>query len=200
MEAIAKLTTALVAKSMDSSVQSAKPEQAERPVAVPTTMAQCRALAEWARALPEARTPAATNDQLERHLEFLGATLPTKNVDIESGKMRYAVYASVLGSYSNDALKFMSRRVVETLDWFPTPRQCLTILADYREPESERTDVLALCARFAQDALEQWLDNVRAGQDLGDVPDRWLRIGVAQGVVRRLDDGSHIPRAAMVGR
>jgi hypothetical protein len=129
-------------------------------------------------------------------LSFIDAALPSKNVDEATGERRTAVYASLLGSYSTDALAFMAREACRTLDWFPTPRQCLDLIAGYRPPVSDQEMALRLCSDFTQTQLERWLDNVRDGQPLGDVPDQWLRIAVERGHVRRLDDGSYVSRAS----
>jgi len=173
----------------------------ERPVktAVPQTIEECAALREWAESLPVEIQRPATQDQVERHLEFLAATLPAKAIDNEAGKRRFAVYVSLLGSYSNEALQYMAREACRKYDWFPTPRQCLELVAEYRPPVSERETTLRLCSDFAQAQFDRWLANVRDGQEPGDVPESWMRIAVEQGVMRRLDNGSYVSRALYQG-
>jgi len=168
-------------------------------LAKPTTVEECRALKAWADAEPVRSTVRASYEQIERHLEYLATTLPSQAVDDESGKRRFAVYCSLLGEFSNEALQFMSREACRTLEWFPTPKQCLSIIAKYRPPISDRDRALLLCSDFTQSQFERWIANLREGQPIGDVPDQWKRIAVEQGIARRLDDGRYVSRALYVG-
>lgn len=168
-------------------------------VVAPQTVEECNALRAWAESAPMTCQPAASTEQIEKHLEFLAATLPSKNVDDESGRRRFAVYVSLLGQYSNEALQFMAREACRAYDWFPTPRQCLDLIANYRPPASERETALRLCADFAENRFAHWLVNIRNGQPVGDVPEKWLRIAVEQGAMRRLSDGSYVSRALYQG-
>lgn len=165
---------------------------------LPTNDEECRALREWAET-PVATAPAATTEQLAKHLHFMAAALPSKNVNDETGKMRTAVYTSLLGGYSNAALAHMARRACETLDWFPTARQCLDLIADYRPPVSDQETALRLCDNYTTRKFNDWIEGIRAGEQIGNAPDQWLRIAVEQGVVRRLDDGRYVPRALYHG-
>jgi len=161
-------------------------------------MEECDALREWAHSTTPLHVP-ATRAELNRHIEFMNATLPSKNADVETGKMRLAVYFSILSGYTNEALAFMSRTACTTLDWFPTPKQCLEILAQYRAPISEQADAILICQQFTQDAFDTWLCNVADGQPIGDVPDQWKRIAVERGVLRRMEDGSFVIRSLYHG-
>ena len=125
----------------------------------------------------------------------MAAALPSRGVDADTGRRRAAVYASVLAGWTNDAFAYMARTACQTLDWFPTPKQCLDILATYPAPVDDRAVALRLCQDYQHDRFETWAANVRAGSPIGDVPARWLRIAVEHGFVRRLEDGSHVSRA-----
>ena len=164
----------------------------------PTTEAEYRELLAFASS-PAPEPEPATTEQLSRHLEFMAAVLPSKGVDADTGRKRSAVYAAILGDRTNAALAFMARRACETLDWMPTPRQCLEILRDYIPPADARSTALRLCQDYQHDRFETWAENVRAGQPIGDVPDQWLRIGIEQGFLRRLDDDSVVSRALYQG-
>lgn len=129
----------------------------------------------------------------------MAAALPSKNVDDETGKMRVAVYTSLLGGYSNDALAYMARRACRELNWFPTARQCLDLIADYRPPESDQEIAHRLCDNYVSAKFDGWISSVRAGGPLGDAPEQWLRIAVEQGLARRLDDGRYVSRALYQG-
>lgn len=165
----------------------------------PTSDEECRALREWAQHAPVAPPQPATIEQLAEHLKFLAAALPSKNVDDINGKMKASVYAALLGGYSNDALKFMARSACATLDWFPTPRQCLDLIAAYRPPVSDQETALRLCQDYSNDQFERWYGNVKAGQPIGDVPEQWMQIAVERGAMRRLSNGSFVSRALYYG-
>jgi hypothetical protein len=140
-----------------------------------------------------------TADQLTKNLQLMEAALPSRNVDEKAGERRTAAYLAVLRGYSIDQIKYLSDRAIRTLRWFPPVAECLAIIGEYQPPETECDATLRLCAAFADDAFETWLDNVKGGDPLGDVPDQWLRIAVERGVVRRLDDGGYVSRALFVG-
>lgn len=191
-EAMGMVLTNLTA----SSTLSERPNTSTPTIRIPETEDECRALEEWAKSTASA-PPRASIAQISRHLEFLAATLPSKNVDDTTGKMRFSVYYRMLGDYSDAALSYMSRKVCEQFDWFPTPHQCLEILKEYREPTSPQGLALSYCAQFWNGKLDGFLDALRsrtATQDMVDaVPDRWRRIATEQGYLR-WGDGKHTIR------
>ena len=142
--------------------------------------------------------PSASTSEIARHLEFLAATLPSRGVDVETAKMRFAVYSRFLGDFSNDALAYMARRVCEEYDWFPTPRQCLEILREYRPPVSNKEIALSYCHTFWQARFEEFISALDGGlvtpDMLADQPERWKLIAAERGYLRRMDDGSFIIR------
>lgn len=168
---------------------------------MPATIDEARALRAWAESQSPIAEP-ATVPQISRHLSFIAATLPSKNVDEEGGKQRTAVYARLLDGFSNDALAFMSRRVCETLDWFPTPRQCLDILDRYRPAQSERERALSLCHAFDRGQFEDFLAAFERKEATRDsimlVPEQWRRIAMERGYLRLMQDGAFVIRAPYV--
>ena len=156
--------------------------------------AECDELRNLALAMPPEHQ-AASPREFARHLQFIRATLPTQASDDEAGQQRTAVYARILGSYSNDALSYMTERVCRELDWFPTPRQCLAILADYRAPATRKDKALLLCANHTQAKFDEWILALRAGEpvDLDGKPERWLRIAETQGYLRCVE-GEYVQR------
>jgi hypothetical protein len=161
---------------------------------MPQTREQCRDLRAWANALPADRPNTATQDQIERHLEFLAATLPSRAIDDESGKRRFAVYVSLLDGFSNDALAHMARRACETCDWFPTPKQCLELAREYHSGPGAKAVALTHCSAFDHQCFEQWIAALGEGGEIGDVPQRWIDIAVTRNVLRRMPDNSLIIR------
>lgn len=160
-------------------------------IRLPETDDEARALKVWAMSQDDAPIVASPG-QLSRHLEFMAATLPTKALDEEGGKKRVAVYARILGDYSNGALAYMTRKACETLDWFPTPRQCLDILREYRDPATDRDKALTLCHRFWQGRFEGFIAALKAGTatdaDVDAAPANWRAIAMEQGHLRWINE------------
>lgn len=153
------------------------------------TVAECDELRTIALAMPEEHAPVETRE-LAKQLQFIAATLPSKNTDEQSGQMRTAVYARILGGYTKEALSYMTERVCKELDWFPTPHQCLDILADYNPPVSRKDKALRICANHTQARFDEFIEALRKKDkvDLTDKPERWLRIATEQGYLKFTDD------------
>ena len=158
---------------------------------MPETVEECRALKAWAEAQDDRPAPASVT-QLARHLEYLAATLPRQGTDEETGEKRTAVYARILGGYSNDALAYMARKACETLNWFPTPKQCLDILQGYRAPTSEKDQALSLCHRFQQGRFEEFVADLQADRatqdDVDAAPLQWRKIAMERGHLRWIEE------------
>ncbi|MGK2908762.1 MAG: hypothetical protein ACSLE1_03035 [Sphingobium sp.] len=190
---------------MASSAHSEKQLIAKPIIRLPDTIEEAVALKRWAEAQDDRPQPASIL-QVTKHLTFLAATLPSKAIDDETGKMRVAVYSRILGEFSNDALAYMARKACETLDWFPTPRQCLEILQGYRAPVTERSEALSLCHRFWQGRFEEFifdLKNRAISQEAVDtVPLQWRKIAMEQGYLRyRPDEDRYVifvPKAVAI--
>lgn len=161
-------------------------------------MAECRQLAAWAESL-SSKPVGASDGYITNRLQFMQAALPARAIDDSAGEKRAAVYLSILRGHSREALTFLSDEACRRCDWFPTPKQCLEIIAEHRPPVSERDATLRLCAAFAEDALAAWLANLEAGEEIGDVPEQWIRIAIERGPLRRLSDGKVVSRALYFG-
>lgn len=199
METIGTAATTALAELTDSPQSSARSLVAKPMIRMPTTIEECRALKVWAESVPATVEPISP-PQLAKHLSFMAATLPSRSVDDETGKMRFAVYVRILGRFSNEALAYMARTACETLDWFPTPKQCLAIIEQYREPLSERDEALRLCARFTRDRFDGFIAALAAGamtdEEVNNFPEQWKRIAVEQGHLLLTDDGTYALRPA----
>lgn len=176
-----------VVRPTDSSPRSVKcPAVTDRDLQMPTTDAEARELAEWARSQP--LTPPVTMEQLGRHLAYMQVALPSRAMDTDAGRMRTAVYARLLGGYTNDALAFMARTACTTLDWFPTPHQCLEILKGYTPPISASERALRLCSSYSQARFEEWLARLSAGEmsqsEVDAANERWRKIAWERGLLR----------------
>lgn len=162
------------------------------PIQMPITATEAYALQAWAESVDDRPRPASML-QITKHLTFMAATLPSKNLDEESGKMRVAVYSSILRDYSNEAIAYMARRACQQLDWFPTPRQCLELIGGYRPPVTEKDEALMLCHNYWHGKFDEFMDYLKAGgatQEMVDaVPRRWRLIAMERGYLRHLPDG-----------
>jgi hypothetical protein len=166
----------------------------------PTNESEARALAAWGNANDKTE-PKATHEQIGRHLEFLAATLPTKKVDTETGKSRFAVYVSTLNGRSEQELSYMSRRVCQELDWFPTPHQCLVILNDFEGDKLTRRLAVRYAQDYWQERMEAFMAELAQGDthQLADVPERWRSIAETRSLLRRLPGGGYELRPLKVG-
>lgn len=158
------------------------------------TIAECDELRSVALAMPMENIPVETRE-LAKQLQFIEATLPSKNTDEQSGQMRTAVYARILGGYTKEAISYMTERVCKELDWFPTPRQCIEILDSYTPRSSKRDKALQICANHTQSRFDEFIMSLRCGEpvELKDKPERWLRISETQGYLRFVD-GEYVVR------
>lgn len=190
-QTIGKVALAVIAGGMGSSTHSEKRQIAKPPIRLPDTVEEAKALHAWAESLDERPLPASVL-QITKHLSFMAATLPSKSQDDQSGKMRFVVYSSLLGGYSNDALAYMARRACKELDWFPSPRWCLEAVQGYRPPASEKDQARSLCSRFWEGRFEDFFFNLKNGitdqETVDAVPLRWRRIAFERGLLRWSDE------------
>jgi hypothetical protein len=158
------------------------------------TIAECDELRSIALAMPLENVPVETRE-LAKQLQFIEATLPSKNTDEQSGQMRTAVYARILGGYTKEALSYMTERVCKELDWFPTPRQCLEILDAYTPRATKRDKALQICANHTEARFDEFIMSLRCGEpvELKDKPERWLRIAETRDYLR-FGDGEYTIR------
>ena len=152
------------------------------------TVAECDELRSLALAMPIENVPVETHE-LAKQLQFIEATLPSKNTDEQRGQMRTAVYARILGGYTKEALSYMTERVCKELDWFPTPRQCLEILEGYTPRTTKKDKALRICLNNTEARFEEFIMSLRCGEpvELSAKPERWLRIAEERGYLRRVD-------------
>lgn len=166
-------------------------------IRLPKTVAECHALKEWADSQPDGPVP-ITPERLGEHLSFMSAALPRQAQDRSGGERKLTVYAAIIGKFSDEAIAFMARRACETLNWFPTPNQCLEILAAYTAAPGERDQALHYCQKFWQGRLEAFMAALAAGVAdqamVDEVPRQWRMIAMEKGYLRQIEDGSFIIR------
>lgn len=156
-------------------------------------------LRRWAETTAPSPPQPATADQLVDCLETMEANLPRQRMDDRSGQIKANTIASVLAEHSGEALAFLTYEAIRRLRWFPSVRDCLDILAEYRRPEPDQQVALRLCQDYQTEKFDRWFASLRAGREVGDVPDQWKRIAIERGALRRLADGSIVIRATYYG-
>jgi len=130
------------------------------------------------------------------------STMNSRVDDDDTGKLRSAVLRRVIGHYPREAIAYMVERAITTLDWFPSPKQCLDILAGWkrndgavqRQASATRMVRAERQARF--DDIMRALERRELDQAAIDaLPPRMREIGAERGFLRRHDDGAYRVRA-----
>lgn len=128
-------------------------------------------------------------------------TMARRADDETTGKLRLAILRRVIGQYPREAIAYMVETAITTLEWFPSPKQCLDILAGWkRNDEAVQAKASAVAsvraerlARFddVMSALER-REVDQAGIDA--LPERVRAIGMERGFLRLHDDGVYRAR------
>jgi hypothetical protein len=158
----------------------------------------------WVSSASTSGQPArATVEQIEKALGFMTSSLPGKATDADTGRKRVAVYVRLLQDFTPEAIKYLTEVSIRTLEWFPTPRQCLTILESFNDHHANRLHKARTALRaFTDGQFQIFTGRLEAGEVpqswLDEQPEQWCRIAVERGLLRRLDDGSFIQRKAAI--
>lgn len=131
------------------------------------------------------------------------AILPGRAEDEVRGELRFAIYRKLLGKYSKAAFSHLVETALSTLDWFPTPKQCLDILADWREHDVvEHKHRLAMAASAVRQERQARLGEIMGALDrralnqaaIDALPEQVRAIGAERGFLRLHDDGVYRAR------
>lgn len=133
--------------------------------------------------------------------------LPSRADDEVTGKLRHGIYQRLMDQYPRAAIAFMVETAMKRFDWFPTPRQCLEILAEWRDRDAvehkHRTTMAASAVRQEKQArladIMDALDRRALDQAAIDaLPQRVREIGAERGFLRLHDDGVYRARPVPV--
>lgn len=133
--------------------------------------------------------------------------LPSRSDDELTGKLRLNIYHRMMGQYPRSAIAYMVETALATLDWFPTPKQCLEILSGWRDRDAvehkHRTAMAASAVRQERQArlgeVMDALDRRALDQEQIDaLPDQAKVIGAERGFLRLHDDGVYRARPVPV--
>lgn len=146
--------------------------------------------------------PPCDADHFEKSMRAL-AILPRRNEDDVRGELMFAIYRRMLGHFSKAAISHLVETSLETLDWFPTPKQCLEILADWRCHETVVHKYQStMAASAARNERQARLNDVmlaldRRELDQGQIdalPMQYRVVGAERGFLRLHDDGVYRAR------
>jgi hypothetical protein len=133
--------------------------------------------------------------------------LPSRADDELTGKLRLNIYHRMMGQYPRAAIAYMVETALSTLDWFPTPKQCLDILAGWLDHDAvvhkRRTVMAASAVRQERQARLNDVMDALYRRDLDQeqidaLPDQMKVIGAERGFLRLHDDGVYRARPVPV--
>lgn len=165
-------------------------------------LAKAQALA----SLPLTPLPRCDDDHFEKSMRAL-AILPRKAEDDVRGELRFAIYRRMIGHATKDAISFMVETAISELEWFPSPKQCLEILARWQRNDGE-VQRRASAAKMVRDEQRARFDDTLAALErremdqaaIDALPRRMREIAAERGYLRRHDDGQYRYRGAPVNR
>lgn len=127
--------------------------------------------------------------------------LPSRGDDERKGRLRLSIYHRLIGHHPREAIAFMVERVLTTLEWFPSPKQCLDILAQWTRRDDAVRDQARAAAHVRHEMRARFDTTMRAlelrelDQTAIDALPRAMRaIGAERGLLRLHDDGIYRAR------
>lgn len=150
--------------------------------------------------LPLSPLPRCDDDHFEKSMRAL-AILPRKAEDDVRGELRFALYRRMIGHATKDAISFMVETALSELEWFPSPKQCLDILARWQRNDGE-VQRRASAATMVRDEQRARFDDTLAAMErreldqaaIDALPRRMRSIGAERGFLRLHDDGVYRAR------
>lgn len=154
--------------------------------------------------LPLAAPPRCDDDHFEKSMRAL-ALLPRRADDDMKGELRIAIYRRMIGGYSKEAISFLAETALAELEWFPSPKQCLDILARWKRND-EAVHKQAMAGKLARAERQARFDDTMGALDrreldqaqIDALPERMRDIAAERGFLRRHDDGVYRARPVPV--
>jgi hypothetical protein len=149
---------------------------------------------------PLTMLPRCDDDHFEKSLRAM-SILPRRADDEVKGELRLNLYRRMIGHYPREAMSFLAEQSLATLDWFPSPKQCLDILARWVRKDADvqrQASALRMVraerqARF--DDVMRALERREVDQDGIDALSVNVRVVAAErGFLRLHDDGIYRAR------
>lgn len=138
----------------------------------------------------------------ERHfkqcLRIMDAALPKRAMTATDAKLLTATYWRMLGHHPKDAISFLSAKAIERCDWFPTVKECMAILAEWRRVDEavKRQGLARHLAHVEREARRSDREQPFAYLTQADVDamaPETLELGLSIGALEQCPDGSFVP-------
>lgn len=146
------------------------------------------------------KPPVITPDDVRRNLGPLASALPAQRTDNDTGRLKLAVYATMLDGYPLAALKAACRQCLKELDWFPTPKQLIERIEAWSCPEAVRLSLLKSRVRKFDEAQRHLSAPAKplTQQDIDDLAQSdhgkaLIPLGLACGAIIEDGEGRYCP-------
>lgn len=112
---------------------------------------QLTTLKDFARA-PVIPLPSCTDAEFAAYLRIMDSSLKQRDTDYSTGKLRQRTYYARLGSrWPADAVKHMTQICIDTMIFFPSVSECLTIIKTWEHPGRRVREVASAMLRSEDD-------------------------------------------------
>lgn len=140
---------------------------------------------------------------LAQCLRMMLAVLPRQNADDIAGELFVAAYKSHLGSFSREAIEYLTHRATGECKWFPTIAECREKLGDWRREDGavlRRNQAQSLANR---EHRMRALDNYKPAKppalqeitydEIAKMTPAMLELGLSCGALVKTPDGRFVP-------
>ena len=133
--------------------------------------------------------PLCTDNEFAKYIRIMQANLKARSEDNATGKLLLRTYHSCLGHYPGEAIKWMAKRCIDTMVFFPTISECHDVLGQWNNPLERPVDFAGIIIKRQRTRqFDEVRDALRAGtatQDQVDaLPERWRSILMEQDFLR----------------
>lgn len=134
------------------------------------------------------------------------STMARRADDEATGKLRLAILRRVIGHHPREAIAYMVEKAITTLEWFPSPKQCLDILAGWKRSD-EAVQRHASAIRLVRAERQARFDDIMHALEqrqldqaaIDALPDKIRSIAAERGFLRLHDDGVYRARPVPCG-
>jgi hypothetical protein len=149
--------------------------------------------------------PRCDDDHFDKSLRAM-SILPRRADDEVKGELRAHLYRRMIGHFPREAISFLAEQSLATLDWFPSPKQCLEILARWARND-EPVQRQAAAIRLVRAERQARFDDIMLALELRQLdqaaidalPVKIRSIAAERGFLRLHDDGVYRARPVPCG-
>lgn len=125
------------------------------------------------------------------------ASLPRRSSDQITAEIQVATYRKIIGTHPKVAIEFLAATAIREQQWFPTPKECLDILARWERADGWTRKRSAVRQRIGSELEARMAETMAAltggpldPAEIDAIPDRWKAIAETRGLLRKWPDGS----------